>query len=125
MTGGPVVQHGETWEAPDGRRYEVEWFDEKRDRVRWTYPDGRTRLMPLSACVDWKNVTAEVEGGMMRGMARGRPPQDDVTRDRMVRVRVTADQETRWRVAADAAGLDLSTWLRELADEAAAKESGR
>lgn len=53
-------------------------------------------------------------------MPRGRPPQDDVTRDRMLRVRVTADQEARYRAAAEAEGLDLSTWLRDLADEHAA-----
>lgn len=79
--------------------------------VGWLYGQG------------WERV--EGAATISPTMPRGRPPQDDVTRDRMVRVRVTADQETRWRVAADAAGLDLSTWLRELADEAAAKESGR
>jgi uncharacterized protein (DUF1778 family) len=52
-------------------------------------------------------------------MARGRPPQDDATRTRTVRVRVTGDQETRWRAAADARGVSLSEWLRELAEGAA------
>jgi hypothetical protein len=33
-------------------------------------------------------------------MPRGRPPEDDVARSRMIRVRATPDQETRWRVAA-------------------------
>jgi hypothetical protein len=58
-------------------------------------------------------------------MPRGRPPQDDTTRDRMIRVRVTSDQETRWRAAADAAGVDLSTWIRDLADAAAERETRR
>jgi uncharacterized protein (DUF1778 family) len=52
-------------------------------------------------------------------MARGRPPQDDATRTRTVRVRVTVDQEARWRAAADACGVSLSEWLRELAEGAA------
>lgn len=59
----------------------------------------------------------------MLTMPRGRPPQDDKTRDRMIRVRCTSDQEARWRAAADEAGVDLSTWLRDLADEAAEREA--
>jgi uncharacterized protein (DUF1778 family) len=58
-------------------------------------------------------------------MTRGRPPQDDTARDRMIRVRVTSEQEARWRAAADAEGSDLSTWLRDLADERAAKVLAR
>jgi hypothetical protein len=61
----------------------------------------------------------------MEPIPRGRPPQDDVTRTRMIRMRCTEDQETRWRAAADAAGVDLSTWLRELAEEAAERETRR
>jgi hypothetical protein len=72
--------------------------------------------------MEGRPVTGALRCTYPPAMPRGRPPQDDVTRDRMIRVRVTSEQETRWRVAADAAGVDLSTWLRELADEAAAKK---
>jgi hypothetical protein len=53
---------------------------------------------------------------------RGRPPQDGTTRDRMVRFRASSEQEAAWKLAAQLDGADdLSAWLRDLADERAAK----
>jgi hypothetical protein len=54
-------------------------------------------------------------------MPRGRPPQDGTKRDRSIRVMCHSKQEATWRLAAEAEGVDLSTWVRERLDEAAAK----
>lgn len=58
-------------------------------------------------------------------MVRGRPPQDGTTRDRMIRFRASSEQEAAWKLAAQLDGTDdLSAWLRDLADERAAKVLG-
>jgi hypothetical protein len=53
---------------------------------------------------------------------RGRPPQDGTKRDRSIRVMCHSEQEATWRLAAEAEGVDLSTWVRERLDEAAARD---
>jgi hypothetical protein len=80
----------------------------------------------MSSCIDCDRNYSGTCPAHPRGPAArppGRPPQDDAVRVRMIRVRCTEDQEARWRAAADAAGEDLSTWLRELADEASERET--
>lgn len=56
-------------------------------------------------------------------MIRGRPPQDGARRDRSIRVLCHSSQEAAWRAAAEADGVDLSTWVRERLDAAAEKET--
>lgn len=54
--------------------------------------------------------------------ARKKPapkPAAKPTKDEVVRMRVTADQKAAMVKAADAAGLELSQWLRQLALRAA------
>jgi hypothetical protein len=67
-------------------------------------------------------------GSTIAAMPRGRPPQDGRTRDRSIRVLCHSEQEAAWRAAAELAGEDLSTWVRETLDSAAleqAKRAGR
>jgi hypothetical protein len=54
-------------------------------------------------------------------MPRGRPPDDGEKRDGHVQVRALRTQIATWKEAAELEGSDLSTWLRDLADERAAK----
>jgi hypothetical protein len=51
----------------------------------------------------------------------GQPPHDGEARDRVVRVRCLSAQAATWQAAADEAGVDLSTWIRDALDDAAAK----
>jgi uncharacterized protein (DUF1778 family) len=46
-------------------------------------------------------------------------PKRRVTKDDVVRMRVTADQKQAMEQAAERAGLELSAWLRQLALRAA------
>ena len=52
--------------------------------------------------------------------ARAIKPRARIAREDRLHVRVVPSEMTRWRTIAKAAGLPLSTWLRGLADEAAA-----
>jgi uncharacterized protein (DUF1778 family) len=54
-------------------------------------------------------------------MPKGRPPDDGERRDGHVQVRALRTQIATWKEAAELEGSDLSTWLRDLADERAAK----
>lgn len=58
----------------------------------------------------------------MRAMPRGRPPQDGTKRDRSIRVMCHSEQETTWRLAAESDGQDLSSWVRDVLDDAARKQ---
>ena len=44
---------------------------------------------------------------------------DDVPKDVVVRLRLTADERERWQAAADAAQRTLSDWMRVVANAAA------
>jgi len=50
----------------------------------------------------------------------GRPPRAGEA-GRLFQFRATADELTRWRRAASAAGMTLSAWLRRLADQETAR----
>ena len=63
------------------------------------------------------------ERGTIVAMPRGRPPQDGTRRDSSIRVLAHSEQIAVWREAAEREGLDLSTWVREALDDAAAKRS--
>ena len=55
---------------------------------------------------------------------RGRPRKEDAGRkDDVIRFRVTDEQRERLQAAAEAEGLDLSAWIRELALKAASPKA--
>ena len=71
-------------------------------------------------CVEWPGQRVQARKAAMA--PRGRPPQDGTKRDRSIRVMCHSEQEATWRLAAEAEGVDLSTWVRERLDEAAARD---
>lgn len=65
----------------------------------------------------------EVIAATLAPMPRGRPPQDGEKRDTSIRVLCHSSQEAAWRAAAEAEGVDLSTWVRDRLDAAAERET--
>jgi uncharacterized protein (DUF1778 family) len=61
----------------------------------------------------------------MEPMPRGRPPEDGKTREVTVEFRCGLEQRDAYDVAAKLAGKSRSEWLRDLADEAAERETRR
>lgn len=49
---------------------------------------------------------------------------DERKRDVQLNIRVSSDEKKRFEAAAEAAGLDLSTWLRLLARKASGMKAG-
>jgi hypothetical protein len=60
----------------------------------------------------------------MTGRRPGRPPHGGKAREAVVRLRATPEQVAAWRAAAERGGVDLSAWLRSLADDAAGADPG-
>jgi uncharacterized protein (DUF1778 family) len=52
--------------------------------------------------------------------AAKRRKQRTARKDDMIRIRVTAEQRRKFEAAAEAAHLDLSTWMRVVCEERAA-----
>jgi len=48
---------------------------------------------------------------------KGRPRQDVSATETLPPIRVTPQQKTNYKLAADAAGLSLSAWFKTIADE--------
>ena len=57
-----------------------------------------------------RRVVDEVLGG-------GPVPVEDEVRDKQVLIRVSESQREQWQAAAEADGLSVSEWLRQMADD--------
>lgn len=49
----------------------------------------------------------------------GRPPKETKEHTPRLPIRVSLEQRATWRQAAEAEGLDLSEWVRQVCDKAA------
>jgi hypothetical protein len=55
----------------------------------------------------------------------GRPPDAEKARDVLIAFRVMPKERARYQRAADAAGLPVSDWIRNLCNTACARREGR